>query len=53
MGVPTKDHDYGRCRDDDCQRYLCQVYQQGYEDGLQAAAAGEYASGYADGYADG
>ena len=59
MGVLTDDrtqHRYQTCRDEDCQRYACRVYREGWADGY-AAGAGEAeaaaAAGYSDGYAAG
>jgi predicted transposase YdaD len=54
-------HDYRRCRDEDCQRFACRVYREGFADGEAAGhaagrAEGEaigYAEGHADGYAAG
>ena len=46
-------HDYQTCRDDDCPRYTCNVYKEGYADGYGAGAAAGYAIGYGDGMAAG
>jgi hypothetical protein len=46
-------HDYRRCRDEDCQRYACRVYREGYQDGYAAGHAAGYAAGEAAGYAAG
>jgi len=57
MGViplrPRPEHDYRRCQDDDCPRFICQVYKEGYQDGHAAGSASGYAAGYEAGYADG
>ena len=46
-------HDYRRCRDEDCQRFACRVYREGYQDGYAAGHAAGYAAGYGGGYAAG
>jgi hypothetical protein len=46
-------HDYRRCRDEDCQRYACRIYREGYEAGYAAGHAAGYATGEAAGYAEG
>ena len=63
MGVLSngQQHRYQTCRDEDCQRFACRVYREGYSHGRAAGcsagyAAGEaagYAAGHADGYAAG
>jgi hypothetical protein len=56
MGVLTNartQHDYRRCRDDDCQRFACRIYKEGYRDGYDAGQALGYAEGYAAGEAAG
>ena len=57
MGViplrPRPEHDYRRCQDDDCPRFICQVYKEGYQDGHAAGSASGYAAGYEAGYASG
>jgi flagellar biosynthesis/type III secretory pathway protein FliH len=52
MGVLTDartQHRYQTCRDEDCQRFACRVYREGY----QAGYGGGYAEGHADGYSEG
>ena len=52
-------HDYRRCRDEDCQRYACRIwreahregYDEGYNDGYGAGHAAGYSAGYAAGAA--
>ena len=50
-------HRYQTCPDEDCQRFACRVYREGFRDGYGVGhAAGEAAgeaTGYAQGYADG
>jgi hypothetical protein len=42
-------HDYRWCQDEDCQRFACRVYKEGYRRGHDTG----YALGYAEGYAAG
>jgi flagellar biosynthesis/type III secretory pathway protein FliH len=56
MGVLTdarQQHDYRRCRDEDCQRYACRIWREGIREGYQRGAAAGYAQGHAAGYAEG
>jgi hypothetical protein len=56
MGVLTgarTQHSYQRCRDEDCQRYACRVYREGYAAGHAAGEAKGYARGHAEGYSEG
>jgi hypothetical protein len=46
-------HRYQTCGDEDCQRYACRVYREGYDDGYGAGHAAGYAAGEAAGYAEG
>jgi hypothetical protein len=49
-------HRYQGCQDEDCQRYACRVWREGYDEGHAAAASeaeAAAAAGYADGYAAG
>ena len=42
MGVLTdarKQHRYQTCRDEDCQRFACRVYSEGYRNGHDDGAA--------------
>jgi hypothetical protein len=53
MGVLTDartQHRYQACRDEDCQRFACRVYREGYRDGYAAGQAAGYAEGHAAGY---
>lgn len=48
-----REHFYETCSDDDCPRFPCRVYKEGYVRGyLDGMAAGE-AAGYAEGYSQG
>ena len=46
-------HEYTTCEDEDCPRYPCRVYREGYTDGYGDGNAAGYAAGHADGYAAG
>ena len=46
-------HDYRRCRDEDCQRFACRVYREGYINGKLAGRAEGRAEGEAAGYSNG
>jgi hypothetical protein len=56
LGVLTGEraqHRYQTCRDEDCQRFACRVWKEGYGDGQAAGYAAGEAAGYAAGHADG
>jgi hypothetical protein len=56
MGVLTDartQHRYQTCRDEDCERFACRVYREGYRDGYAAGQAAGYAEGQAAGYSEG
>jgi hypothetical protein len=56
MGVLTGErtqHRYQACRDEDCQRFACRVYREGYEAGYGAGHAAGYSAGEAAGYEQG
>jgi hypothetical protein len=60
MGMLTgarPQHRYQTCRDEDCQRFACRVYREGYAAGYGAGhAAGEakgHAAGYSESHSDG
>jgi hypothetical protein len=55
MGVlnDVRQHRYQTCRDEDCQRYACRIYQEGYRAGYDDGEAAGYAAGEAAGYAEG
>jgi flagellar biosynthesis/type III secretory pathway protein FliH len=56
MGVVNgalRQHRYQTCTDEDCQRFACRVYRQGYADGYADGYAGGEATGYAAGYTEG
>lgn len=46
-------HEYTTCDDDDCPRFICRVYKEGFENGHGAGYAGGQAAGYAEGYGEG
>jgi len=52
MGVTTS-HEYTACDDEDCQRYPCRLYKEGYADGYADGYQIGYAEGYAQGYSAG
>jgi hypothetical protein len=39
MGLIYAEHRYQTCRDEDCQRYACRVYREGYANGWADATA--------------
>jgi hypothetical protein len=39
MGLIYVEHRYQTCRDEDCQRYACRVYREGYANGYADATA--------------
>jgi hypothetical protein len=48
--VPARDdHDYRECEDEDCPRFPCKVYKEGWRDCWPAA----YEKGRIDGYGEG
>jgi hypothetical protein len=51
--VPDDHPDYRECTDQDCPRFPCRVYREGYADGYGDGQAAGYAAGAADGYAAG
>jgi hypothetical protein len=56
MGVLTDahtSHRYQTCRDEECQRYACRVYREGYANGKEEGRAEGRAEGEAIGYAKG
>lgn len=46
-------HEYTTCDDDDCPRFICRVYKEGFENGQSAGYASGQAAGYAEGYGEG
>ncbi len=44
-------HLYQTCRDEDCERKLCQVYREGYEAGYEEGYAVGFGAGFASGQA--
>jgi hypothetical protein len=53
MGVVNGEHRYQACRDPECQRFACRVYQEGEQTGFDRGHAVGEAEGYASGLADG
>jgi hypothetical protein len=57
MGVlsnaTTQEHRYATCRDEDCQRFACRVWREGFREGYGAGHAAGYSAGEAAGYAEG
>jgi flagellar biosynthesis/type III secretory pathway protein FliH len=56
MGVLTDArtaHRYQACQDEDCERFPCRVYREGYAAGHAIGYAAGHADGYAEGHADG
>jgi flagellar biosynthesis/type III secretory pathway protein FliH len=56
MGVLTdarQQHDYRRCRDEDCQKYACRIWREAYAEGYGAGHAAGHAQGHAEGHAEG
>jgi hypothetical protein len=56
MGVLTDErtqHRYQTCRDEDCQRYACRIYREGYDNGYGAGHAAGETKGHAAGHAEG
>ena len=46
-------HEYTTCGDDDCQKFPCRVYKEGYGDGHSVGYGAGHADGYGAGYGDG
>lgn len=46
-------HEYALCRDEDCPRFPCRVYKEGYEAGYRAGHTAGYAEGYTEGFQEG
>jgi len=46
-------HEYTACDDDDCHRFPCKVYKEGFGDGRERGFGDGYASGYASGFTEG
>ena len=56
MGVLTDErtqHRYQTCRDEDCQRYACRIYREGYDNGYGAGHAAGETKGHTAGHAEG
>jgi len=46
-------HEPTECKDDDCPRYGCKMYKEGYENGYGDGHGAGYGAGRSDGYAEG
>lgn len=46
-------HRYQTCHDDDCERFACRVYKEGFADGFDAGYGCGFDAGHAVGYAEG
>jgi hypothetical protein len=56
MGVLTGErtaHRYQTCQDEDCERFPCRVYKEGFRNGYGAGRASGLAEGHAAGYTEG
>ena len=56
--MPRDDHpDYRDCNDEDCPRFPCRLYREGWRDcwpvAFDAGVDEGYSKGYADGFPDG
>ena len=49
----AEQHDYFDCRDEECQRFPCKVYREGFIAGTAAGYGAGMAAGYAEGYSAG
>jgi flagellar biosynthesis/type III secretory pathway protein FliH len=47
------EHRYQTCRDEDCQRFACRIYREGFENGYETGYDVGYSKGYSAGYAAG
>jgi flagellar biosynthesis/type III secretory pathway protein FliH len=45
----SAEHRYQTCRDEDCDRFPCRIYREGYRNGREDG----YAEGYDQGFPDG
>jgi hypothetical protein len=50
---PKRQHEYALCQDEDCPRFPCRVFKEGYAAGYRAGHAAGYAEGYTEGYGEG
>ena len=48
-----QEHRYQLCRDDDCDRFPCRVYKEGWRDGWEYGYQRGFGAGYASGFGDG
>lgn len=48
--MPADDHDYRTCTDDDCDRYPCRIYKEGWWNGWEVGRMVGFGEGHAVGY---
>ncbi len=53
MARRDEEHRYSECGQEDCPRFACKVYQEGYVRGYADGFSGGYTAGQADGFAEG
>jgi flagellar biosynthesis/type III secretory pathway protein FliH len=53
MSDARTQHRYQACRDEECQRFACRVYKEGYRAGYDVGEAEGYQKGHAFGYIEG
>lgn len=51
--LPPDDHDYRSCEDEDCERFGCRVYKEGWRNGYDRGYPDGETDGYGQGYGDG
>ena len=52
-GSEGQEHRYQLCKDEDCERFPCRVYKEGYRNGYEDGWREGYAAGFGAGYAAG
>ena len=53
MARRDDEHRYSECGDEDCPRFPCRVYKEGYVRGYAEGFSRGYEAGSADGFAEG
>ena len=56
MGVlpgTRQEHRYQACDDEDCERYICRIYKEGYRNGYEDGYADGFGAGYSSGFSEG
>jgi flagellar biosynthesis/type III secretory pathway protein FliH len=53
MNGARTQHRYQTCQDEDCQRFACRVYREGFRHGYDQGYAEGYLAGQAAGYTEG